>query len=1070
VGLLFAVLLQTAAAEQRFTELGAGRGLTASVVNAMLIDRDGFLWVGAREGLFRYDGYEATSHLTDLAAPGGDSDLEVRALHEAEDGALWVGTLGGGVFRRDPLTGRFRQYAHDPADPRSLSDPNVLDVAQDGEGNVWVTTRNGLNRLDADLEGFTHYHHVPEPVPVVGRHRVSRLLLSSEGRLWIATHGAGVDRWDAARGAFETYSLAQLTGGSPGLDLVFALEEARDGRLWAGTREGLVLLDPMRREARRVKLVRDGGPEPFISALHVDRLGRLSIGTLTHGLIVAEPPAGNWPAVAQLTPSFVDDGTPALQALSIASNFDSIMVGTWGGGVLRAPLVDANVRLFTRMADGSGLRNKSVSAVLGTAKAGQPWVGTRGPERVDVTAGTVIASARSPSDPIRRTNVLSLAITEDGEHFAGTATGLYRFGTGGETLDDRPVGLESATSISQGYIRALLPAGRRQGLWVGSSRGGLLLRDSGTGRFTPLATDSNPNGQRGADYVTALALAPDNSLWIGTRVAGLRRCRFEPWSCELFAEPADGRDGIGRQHVTALRYDAGGALWVATDGGGLFRVSGSDGPTGLRIERRGEEDGLLGNAIMSIEQDSDGSMWLGTRKGLSRFDPATGNIVNLVAATGLPAGTFNPGASSSDADFLYFGSSEGLISIRKGTPMLARPPAPVRITAVHRLAAGSRVALESAELAGNIELRTGESLSLEFAVLDFVEARHEYAYRLNDGAWTPLGQSRRITLTELDPGRYRVEARGRDAYGQWNLSPPLAFEMVPPLWQTGWFRALAIAATVLLLAALHLLRLRGLRRRNAALVRLEKERLEALERANRSQRDLEEASTGLRQLTSRLESAEEDARSRISRELHDEFGQTLTAAKINLQILRSKAADPAVVQRLDDSVRMVDRMIRQARDIARGLRPPLLDEAGLVPALEDYLQALAKRFDLRIEFEAAPEVASVPPGLNTTVFRVVQEAVSNVLRHADATTIRVVLRVEPDVLHAMIEDDGVGFDPEVVGRRIRRGEHLGLLGMTERVRSAGGTIELDSRPGGGSRIAVRFPFSKPASDPDAPHR
>jgi signal transduction histidine kinase len=499
-------------------------------------------------------------------------------------------------------------------------------------------------------------------------------------------------------------------------------------------------------------------------------------------------------------------------------------------------------------------------------------------------------------------------------------------------------------------------------------------------------------------------------------------------------------------------------------------VSGSDGPTGLRIERRGEEDGLLGNAIMSIEQDSDGSMWLGTRKGLSRFDPATGNIVNLVAATGLPAGTFNPGASSSDADFLYFGSSEGLISIRKGTPMLARPPAPVRITAVHRLAAGSRVALESAELAGNIELRTGESLSLEFAVLDFVEARHEYAYRLNDGAWTPLGQSRRITLTELDPGRYRVEARGRDAYGQWNLSPPLAFEMVPPLWQTGWFRALAIAATVLLLAALHLLRLRGLRRRNAALVRLEKERLEALERANRSQRDLEEASTGLRQLTSRLESAEEDARSRISRELHDEFGQTLTAAKINLQILRSKAADPAVVQRLDDSVRMVDRMIRQARDIARGLRPPLLDEAGLVPALEDYLQALAKRFDLRIEFEAAPEVASVPPGLNTTVFRVVQEAVSNVLRHADATTIRVVLRVEPDVLHAMIEDDGVGFDPEVVGRRIRRGEHLGLLGMTERVRSAGGTIELDSRPGGGSRIAVRFPFSKPASDPDAPHR
>ncbi len=157
----------------------------------MLIDRDGLLWVGSREGLFRYDGYEATAILSDRADPGGASDLDVRAIYEADDGALWVGTLGGGLIRRDPLTGRFRQYGHDPADPRSLSDPNVLDVAQDGEGNVWVTTRNGLNRLDADREGFTRYHHVPEPVPVLGRHRVSRLHRNSQGQLWIATHGAG---------------------------------------------------------------------------------------------------------------------------------------------------------------------------------------------------------------------------------------------------------------------------------------------------------------------------------------------------------------------------------------------------------------------------------------------------------------------------------------------------------------------------------------------------------------------------------------------------------------------------------------------------------------------------------------------------------------------------------------------------------------------------------------------------------------------------------------------------------------------------------------------------------------
>ena len=185
-------------------------------------------------------------------------------------------------------------------------------------------------------------------------------------------------------------------------------------------------------------------------------------------------------------------------------------------------------------------------------------------------------------------------------------------------------------------------------------------------------------------------------------------------------------------------------------------------------------------------------------------------------------------------------------------------------------------------------------------------------------------------------------------------------------------------------------------------------------------------------------------------------------------MLRRTASDPTDAQRLEDSVSMVDGMIRQARNIALDLRPPLLDEAGLVPALDHHLKSLARRSGLTIEFDAAPGVASIPRELNTTVFRVVQEAVSNALRHARAATIRVTLRDEPDALRLTIEDDGVGFDLEAVTQRIKRGEHLGLLGMTERVRSAGGMITLDSRPGGGSRIDVRIPFVKLADGTDPP--
>jgi signal transduction histidine kinase len=300
-------------------------------------------------------------------------------------------------------------------------------------------------------------------------------------------------------------------------------------------------------------------------------------------------------------------------------------------------------------------------------------------------------------------------------------------------------------------------------------------------------------------------------------------------------------------------------------------------------------------------------------------------------------------------------------------------------------------------------------------------------------------------------------------FGQWGTSRTLSFEVVPPLWMTPWFRALVVTLVMLLALGVHLARMRALKARNAVLEDLERQRERALDRARASQHDLEEAQAGLRQLTGRLESAEEDERTRISRELHDEFGQTLTAAKITLQMLRTRADNPAVADGLAQSVSMVDGMIHQARDIARGLRPALLDEAGLVPALEHHLQSASARSGVQIDLHAGAGVAAVPAGLNTTVFRIVQEAVSNALRHAGARVISVTLEAQPDALRLVVADDGVGFDPDVVGQRIRRGEHLGLLGMTERVRNAGGTIELESRPGAGSRIEVQLPYSKPAT-------
>ena len=1041
----------TAADGARFlSEFGVGRGLDARVPVALLVDRDGLLWVGSREGLFLYDGYQASTFRPDPDRPAEISDIDIRALYQAADGALWVATNTGGLNRRDPRTAGFTQFHHDSADAHTLSDESVYGMAEDAEGRLWVGTQRGLNRIDADGRRFERHFHEPGRPDSVANDWVYALHRGPTGILWVGTVGGGVGRWTGSGSRFENFSLASLIGGPRGLDDVFAMHEARDGRVWIGTRLGLVRFDPQRRTAERLDLTGAAGEQPLITTLRADHTGRLWVGSLSHGVFAVDTASGRSERVVLQRLGGVGAERPS-PILSIATTEHLLIVGTWGQGVFRAPLDAPPFRFLTRGPGEGGLRHENVTFVLAGDAPGQPWVGSfgGGPQRVDVVAGTVLPSGGDPGEPLRLSGVVSLAVAGDGTRFAGTTDGLYRFGSDGAQagLDAHVAGQPG--SIGPGYVSALMPDGKD--LWVGVGGSGLFRRDAATGRFDAFAHDPAKADSLSGNYVTALLTAPGGRLWVGTRSNGLNRCTTAPFGCERFDGRQPGVPDLGNHHVTALRADGHGGLWIATSGGGVRRATFDADDRVLGFDQWGADEGLLGDGVMSVESDADGSLWIATRQGLSRLDPATGRVVNHLPQSGLPVAEFNTGASASDERFIHFGSVGGLVSVPKGLPMQQRPPSPVRVTGVERLVGGRPTAVVPEAIVGGLEVGIDDVLTIEFAVLDFMEAAHEYVYRLHStDAWIALGHRRQLTFVGLAPGRYSLEVRGRDAFGRWNASQPFDFEVVPPFWMTWWFRGVALLAAVLLAFALHRVRLRSLRERNTVLERLQAER--------------EEAYAGLRQLMRRLESAKEDERGRISRELHDELGQTLTAAKLNLQMLRRTITDSGVARRLEDAVGMVDGMIRQARDIARGLRPPLLDEAGLVPAIDHFLKSLAARSGTRIELDVEPGVARIPPDLETTVFRLVQEAVGNALRHARAGRVRVTLRDEPDALRLVVEDDGVGFDPEAATLSARRGEHLGLLGMTERVQAVGGTIEFDSRPGAGCRVRVRIPRERPTDD------
>ncbi|WP_435010722.1 GAF domain-containing sensor histidine kinase [Tundrisphaera lichenicola] len=209
----------------------------------------------------------------------------------------------------------------------------------------------------------------------------------------------------------------------------------------------------------------------------------------------------------------------------------------------------------------------------------------------------------------------------------------------------------------------------------------------------------------------------------------------------------------------------------------------------------------------------------------------------------------------------------------------------------------------------------------------------------------------------------------------------------------------------------------------------------------------------LKSLSLRLIAAEEVERRRISRELHDETGQILMAIKLNLRPASGPPGDPVVPDRLDVARSLIDRAIGQVRTLAHELRPSLLDDFGLVPAL----RSLVNRAGIPARFLADPSIDRCDPEIETACYRIAQEALNNSSKHARATSVKLELALEDHHLKLIVTDDGVGFDVTEATSRAEEGSSLGILGMRERAALAGGQLSIRSEAAAGTEIIASFP-------------
>lgn len=733
-------------------------------IEAILQTRDGYLWLGTKSGLVRFDGVRPT--VFDRGNTPALQENRVVSLFEDPRGGLWVGTDGGGLATLEG--GSFRGLTTD----EGLSQNYVRAIAETPDGDLWVGTGGGgLNRF---RDG--RFERLPQ---VPGNIRA--LLVDRHGTLWIGTAGSGLVALDPVGRTLRAF------GRGDGLpdDHVMAIAEDRSGDVWIGTRAGLTRV----REGRVETWGRGRGlSHEAVRCLLEDRDGNLWIGTLGGGL--------NRMTDGRLTAFGTAEGLSDGQVFSLHEDREgSLWIGT-GRGLDRLK----NSR-FTTYGRREGLSHDDIRTVSASGN-GSVWVATDGGGLNRILGGRVdrVITRRDglPSD-----YAISALEARDGTLWVATAGGVTALRGRVARTYTRAEGLTEAT------VSAM--AESPDGLIVAD---GTVLRVLRNGRFEPLWSAAPPL----LKHVYAIHPTADGALWLGT-VAGLAEARDGRYRLYTRA------DGLPHDTVHAIHEDGDGTLWLATRGGlARFRsgravaFTAADGLCdNVIFQILSDDRGRLwmntSRGICVVEEADITRFAAGGRQRLTSvlFDRSDGmKTVEYVAVT-QPAGCRTPDGR------LWFPTTGGVASIDPARPQTNPDPPPVLVEAVsvdgRLLRPGEKVPAGS------------ERVEIRYTALSLRSPeRVRFRYRLEgyDSGWNDAGTRRSVEYTGLPPGAFLFRVSAANDDGLWSEEgAAVALRVLPRFYQTWWFPLLLLGAAAGLVFGVHRVRMR---RREAEIFAVMEER------------------------------------------------------------------------------------------------------------------------------------------------------------------------------------------------------------------------------------------------------
>ena len=945
----------------------------------------------------------------------------VTDILQTRDGYLWLATYGG-LVRFDGV--RFTVFDRGVD---GIGSQRVRVLHEDRHGALWAATDDGMliRYRDSRFITYTTADGLPHATAL-------RIEEDDEGRLWITWTGA-ISSFDGKR--FQTFGPEHFAGVT-----VPAGERVTDV-WWSPDPEGIRALVKGRVRTFAVASELNGAQ---VSRVRTDRCGNLWITTSDAGLIKAAPdrverhskPEGLrvanrnglfladcsnnvWFQDSRETVYRVRNGEPELTDLpSILAVYQdregSVWVGTNVAGLRRV-----RHTAFTTLSAGDGLPLENVYSIL-QDRAGALWIGTWGAGLARYADGRF--RLYDLADGLPSIRICSTYQDRSGRLWVGTTAGLSSFHNGRFRRVEDPAG------FLHGQIWAI-HEDRSGVFWFATDAG--LVRSS-AGRLTRFTVKDGLSH----DHTSALFEDRAGTLWIGT-YRGLTRLKSG-----AFTAYTD-RDGFIGNAVRAFHEDDAGVLWIGTYDGGLYRLAHD------RLTRYTRNEGLYDNGVFQILEDDAGNLWTGSNRGISRVSRrelnefAEGRRSSLTpvvfsAKDGLTNAEVNGGRQPAGIKArdgkLWFPTMGGAAVI---DPTVLRTSAPPLV-----ILEEFRVSGAPADLGEQIRIPPdAATFEVRYTAPSFVKPEQvRFRYRLAglDNQWIDAGDRRTATFFRIPPGRYRLEVIAASHDGHWGTSgASLDILVLAPFWRTSWFGALALAGCGSLAFAGHQVRVRRLRRL----------------------RELHEA------FSQQLIDSQERERKRVSNEMHDSLGQDLGIIKKLTRSQHEKRGDrEAVAATLDEIGAIAERMDAEMKDIAYDLRPYQLDTIGLTKTIESMVRRVGKACDVEFMVDISPIDHCFPKSAHVHMFRIVQEAVNNVVKHSGASHARAVVATRAASVEIAVEDNGIGFSPEVLeaARSIRNG--FGLVGIRERARILGGRVDIQSSAQTGTVVTVTLPLASAAHD------